>query len=682
MKKTDQQLAKKDGEKMGKTFAFAEKITAHFSKKKTLQEHLNTEDKPKNQQENKLTKLFKDLRTYIFLFGIFTLSLITFGTMFNHPDAPFWDENYHITSGQKYVEGEYFMELHPPLGKLFIGLGEKIFHPNDGVKKVHLDKRSNLCKTFLQTDYMSNAPTSSQKCQNIFRGKENKCIDYIAWKKENGIDPQNKENKIEPKIDENCQAKVKEMTFVGYRFFPVLFAIFSSIFFFLTLLIFTKNHYISSAFTLLYIFDNALVVHFRGAMLEGIQMFFILMTTAFFAYLWQGFEKNKLQQYAILGSFSGLVLATKINGLILILLFLPLILRDISPFFQKFNKKNILLILKEIFTKGFVYAFCLVSVFAFVYFVHINIGKNTNAHKYYITKKYIQKDEENCDGDSWKNSGIFKCRYEKMKDIIDKNEQTRLVNFPRVFMENVAYNLYYSKGVPALDVTSPGENGSSPWSWPQGNKAINYRWDAEEVPQKQYEKTSLKTICENKTEENANLCKQDFKTLKDACLAKFDGYEKFCEKRVSYFYLQQNPVVWSISLMGVIFAFVWVVGHLIFNLPVKNKSFFVAVTSFLAMYLGYMVAVSQIKRVMYLYHYFIPLVFGMILSGMMFLVIYQQILNHRKYKFFAYFVLFLIVILVLYAFWFFSPFTYYTPINEADFNQRVWNHDWQLKPVK
>jgi dolichyl-phosphate-mannose--protein O-mannosyl transferase len=48
-----------------------------------------------------------------------------------NPPSPFWDENYHVAASQKYQEGVFFLELHPPLGKLLITAGESLFSPND-----------------------------------------------------------------------------------------------------------------------------------------------------------------------------------------------------------------------------------------------------------------------------------------------------------------------------------------------------------------------------------------------------------------------------------------------------------------------------------------------------------------------------------------------------------------------
>ena len=65
----------------------------------------------------------------------------------------------------------------------------------------------------------------------------------------------------------------------------------------------------------------------RGAMLDGIQMFFVLVSLA---YLIRSFQKNfyGFKHYIIFGILVGLVVATKVNGLILAPLVLLLALRE------------------------------------------------------------------------------------------------------------------------------------------------------------------------------------------------------------------------------------------------------------------------------------------------------------------------------------------------------------------
>ena len=67
--------------------------------------------------------------TWIFLCAVILLSFFTYFLNYWKPQQSFWDEGYHIASAQKYLNGVYFMEQHPPLGKLLIAAGEKLFYP-------------------------------------------------------------------------------------------------------------------------------------------------------------------------------------------------------------------------------------------------------------------------------------------------------------------------------------------------------------------------------------------------------------------------------------------------------------------------------------------------------------------------------------------------------------------------
>src|SRR4051795_6992849 len=77
------------------------------------------------------------------------ISYCTYFRNYWYPANLFWDENYHIASAYKYLHQVMFMEPHPPLGKLLIALGEYLFHPNS-----HLDTTS-----FLTMDFITTLPT-------------------------------------------------------------------------------------------------------------------------------------------------------------------------------------------------------------------------------------------------------------------------------------------------------------------------------------------------------------------------------------------------------------------------------------------------------------------------------------------------------------------------------------------
>ena len=152
---------------------------------------------------------------------ILTVSYFTYFQGYDQPAAFFWDENYHVTHAQKYLNGIFHMHEHPPLGKLLIALGEKIFDANQ------------IDNQFTGTDYTAALPA--------------------------------------------------EFSFTGYRFFSALLSWFTAPVFFLILLVVTRHPLWSALLSSFYVFDNALIVHGRGAMLDGPLIFFV--STSILAFL-------------------------------------------------------------------------------------------------------------------------------------------------------------------------------------------------------------------------------------------------------------------------------------------------------------------------------------------------------------------------------------------------------------
>lgn len=484
---------------------------------------------------------------YIFLYSflILAFSFFTYFVKYNYPPAVFWDENYHIASAQKYIDGVMFMEVHPPLGKMFIALGESIIQPNK-----NLDTRK-----FTETDYIKDFPQG--------------------------------------------------YSFAGVRLFPAFFAWLSAIVFFFILYFLSKNPHLSAIFSSLYIFENALIVHSRGAMLEGSHLFFILLAILYWSYLISKKVKIKNISYLILGLFVGLSVMVKATGAITFLLFLFLFVYDNRGRFQDWHK-NIFSLFKIFSVKLIVVIVGISAVFFPVWYIHFSLGKNVTSDKFYSASK-------------------------EYKNIIANGGTANPMNFFVMLRDNLKYMANYNKGVPRLDVCKPDENGSYPMVWPLGDKSINYRWE-----------------------------KSD------------DG--------VRYLYLQSNPIIWLSALIGVILSFVLIVSKFIYKLEVKNKKIFYFLICFTAMYVSYMAIMLQIGRVMYLYHYFIPLIFSFIMLFLVFNYIASEHLANRKKTVYKFLTLFVLTIIASYQFY--SPLTYYKPLTTDEFNQRIWFDSWKLKAVE
>jgi dolichyl-phosphate-mannose--protein O-mannosyl transferase len=99
-----------------------------------------------------------------------------------------------------------------------------------------------------------------------------------------------------------------------------------------------------------------------------------------------------------------------------------------------------------------------------------------------------------------------------------------------------------------------------------------------------------------------------------------------------------------------------------------------------ALYLGYMLSMLQIERVMYLYHYLLPLCFGIVNLALVFSYVFRESLArgdwHPKLNLLGY------LGLMLAGFLYFAPFTYGWPIDESEVERRAWLDVWKLEPVR
>lgn len=499
----------------------------------------------KNVEQDILSKVTNN--NYFYIIALLLLSFLIYFSRFHKPEGLFWDENYHIASAQKYIDGVFFFEPHPPLGKMLIALGEVIINPNK-----NLDRSS-----FLDTDYVKG---------------------------------------------EMLPAGFK---FYGFRFASTFLGALSVVLFFLLLYSLVNNYYYAFLFSFLYLFDNAILVHSRSAMLEGIQFFFIIVTLLYFANLIRKKESYKPRDYFILSIFIGLATMVKVNSLILVLLAVFLFFIEHFKDILSLKIFNFNLI-KETLLKVFVFLSGIFLVAFLVFYVHFNITRKVVANRYYeITSREV-------------------------KYIIDKQKFLNPFNNLKLMAEYVKFMHKYEKGVPKYDPTKPGENGSLPYHWLVGKKAINYRWEKK-------------------------------------------------DNKVAYVYLQSNPIIWGIGLISIISSILMVLVTTLFRLKIKNFNIFRSIIFFLILYISYMAAMMRIHRVMYLYHYFIPLIFTFVLFYLLINYFFEDKIKKDNTVFTL--SIMAIFILVVLAFFFYSPFTYFIPISTKEFMLRVWFKFWGLNPV-
>lgn len=475
---------------------------------------------------------------------IVATSFFTYFYQYSYPANVFWDEPYHIASAQKYLNGTFFMEQHPPLGKLLIAAGEQLLQTNTPEANAK----------FIDTDYARGFPTG--------------------------------------------------FSFAGYRLFPALLAWLTAPVLFGIFLLITRSSAIASLLSFLYIFDNALIVHSRGAMTESPIMFFTAVMILCFVALLGCRNEQRVSSKAFLwlsacfGAMFALALTTKVIALCLLALFPPVLYR-LFP-----NWKRVALFL---FASLGAFFFC----FAAVWHIHFSLATTPNP--------------------LLKNKGYYDASPAYAK-VVDEKKTGSLLYFPLMLRDSLKYVTEYNKGVPRLDLCKPDENGSPFFFWPLGARSINYRW------------------------------------------------EQVNEDTYRYLYLQANPAVWFLAFACVLLAVAFALLPLLS--PTKERvRHRLLLATFLVLYFGYMAGIAMLDRVMYLYHYFLPLLFSFVLVA----IVVENINAFGRWKLDEQKkVLCLTVagVLIFACFQIYRPLSYYEPISNQGVTARAVFPLWELHCVK
>lgn len=466
---------------------------------------------------------------------VLVLAYCTYVHNFWSPPYLFWDENYHITSAQKYMNEIYFMEPHPPLGKLLIAAGEELLDRNEEDNQ------------FITTDY----------------GR-----------------------KLPPGYD-----------FTGYRLFPVLLGWLTALVLYYIFLVLTKRRLFSALLTFPYIFDNAQIVHSRGAMLDSTMTFLAVVLILLFLLLLQYKEHPK--KFAInsllFGVAFGCILGTKALGLIMILL-IPALFVGLYPRWR---------------TMGTFTLYCFIGFFVSyvtIWQIHFSLGRT------------IQEELP--------DNGYYQAS-EEYKAILDAGHTGSPFAFYVQWRDSMKFLSHYSKGVPELNLCKPVENGSPSFMWPIGARTISYRWESPD------------------------------------------------NVHYRYLYNVPNPIGWWSGLLAVFVAGGLLLASVTLPLrqPLRNPFYLLV---FFGLYVSYMIAISQLDRVMYLYHYFLPLMFAYILIGLVLLEI-QTIGRWKLTESTKTIGLLTFGVLVFCVFQWFRPLTYYIPLDDDQFDSRRWVRLWDMR---
>lgn len=245
---------------------------------------------------------------------VFAIGYCCFVVNRAEPPHVFWDENYHITSAERYLEGVAHFEPHPPLGLMLIAAGEAISGANDGIDK-HI---------------------------------------LVTTKQIKGDDlPQG-------------------FSFAGMRLMPSLFAVFGALAFFGLMYQLFQRHLHALLLSSLYLFENAFTVHFRAVHLDSFQMFFSIAALWQFVRLWQASTSLRPLNYAALSVLCALAIMIKVNAAILLALFPILYIKDATTH----NRNHPPLWLLDFASKSGAAIIALGLVFFSVFYLHVLNTRN------------------------------------------------------------------------------------------------------------------------------------------------------------------------------------------------------------------------------------------------------------------------------------------------------------------
>ena len=488
-----------------------------------------------------------DRRTWLALSIVTIAAFFTYVRNFSHPAVPFWDERYYIVAAQKYLHGVYFIDLHPPLGKLLIALGEGLFGRNAETTQ------------FLNITFWT--PT---------------------WP--------------------------KDFSFFGFRLFPVLLAWLTAPLLFLLFLKITRNHVIALLLSGLYVFDNALLVHLRGAMLEGPLVFFAVIVLLVFVYVVDRGRTEVLPYRAdvqwrlalVMGVALGCALATK--SIALVLVGFPIL----AVWALRGDRRRALRFAAAVFLSALI-------VVVTIWMIHFSLARRLNPT--------LQAD------------GYYQFPTEAARTFLIGDQPVPVVAFPTMMYEAFRYARWYDASRPKLEFCKAGETASPFWMWPVGARSVAYWWDSDD-----------------------------------------EG------KSWRYLYLQANPLIWWVALAGVFASVSLLIASVVAPpaVPLKNRFLLASIT---AIYAGYFVPFFWIQGVMFLYHYFIPLILSFVLLALVIDEL-RQIGAHAVTTRHKQIALAVWLGVAVAAYIFYRPLTYYDPpLTAVELQSRAILPLWNLRCV-
>ena len=333
-----------------------------------------------------------DDKTLRWVLGLLIVALACFNFLrdLNQPNHAYWDEAYYATAAQRYDEHTAQYASHPPLGFMFMTLGMQATGANKNLD-VH--------------------PLATVK-----------------------------------KIDQQHQVP-DGYDFTGIRLPGALFSVAGALLFYLIILRLSGEAFEAFVFSLLFVFENAWIVHFRAAHLDPFQMTFTLGSILVWLHTYDREPKRPLLTYALFGLLCGLSFMVKVNSLVMVCLAALSLVRAI---WIHRSKESI----RQFFSRGSAAAAAFIFAVVAVFTLHVYVNP-------------VAPDPSTPSGEKdLKYMGATYKAYLAHERPIS----------PAVVLDATEGYYNYMKHDFVGEIKTEA-NGSPPIEWPFMERIINYRWD-------------------------------------------------------------------------------------------------------------------------------------------------------------------------------------------------------------
>jgi dolichyl-phosphate-mannose-protein mannosyltransferase len=311
-----------------------------------------------------------------------------------YPPHPIWDESYYLTAVERYEEHIAQFASHPPLGIALITAGDALLDPNRGIDTRH-----------------------------------------VGWDKKISGDE-----------------LPKGYSFAGVRLAPGVFGVIGAVLFFALMHALTRSISAALAFSNLYVFENAFIVHFRAGHLDPFQLAFVIGALLCFVVSARRGARSSPALELTFGICCGLAMLVKANAVVVTLLGAMLVARRIALGWRTVARGRLLL---TALRDGLVMAAGCLAAIALVMTIHVAINPQPPVAASPAGKKDL---------------GFISPTYLAYLHHERPLSPAVVLAASRDYLHFVTEDF---EGVPKSD-----PNGSRALEWPLHRGTINYRWDS------------------------------------------------------------------------------------------------------------------------------------------------------------------------------------------------------------